>query len=595
MRFSPLILICFLAGWLGAIGLGNLSAQVADPEPPAQKYRRPNLAAEILDLSKLALPQELKDALVMQIGLLVRNFPEEKRVTPLWKARLLSIALRLAPEDRDSIVANGQLARGVLPKPVEAPEAVTLESLSAHFIRIGEFLLNASNDPASPESQLALYLLDTAAFLDPKNRSIHELLKEELQGLKWDSLVLAPERGERMSDEELADLRLARSTVTVLLSANTPPKLQTISTAAVKLPPSERKIALQLVLPEDPSRTLEAQLPAMRSLLRNRAEHWPAGWKIELHPTSAMPVGQPAAVLGMALCLDSMILGNALDPTMVVASGIQFPAGTMKEMGSLETFLANTKAVPAERWVITGEPDWSEIGDFLLLYPERARELIRLQWVVARSFGEAAALLQQNRAPLLQRNLDQAAELLAQARAQGLGIGRQEATRKSIESLLAVAPNLPGIRLLQWVAEKKLPEQLSAKGSLRILRSMGVPMLEAGTKQYPTRTQWADKLNPTPWAVARNKVDRIRPRLHPVTRAYADALTDLGRIYDAVVLYPPASPVGKADVDRKIGEARRKLRDAYREFRRHYPQPPPTPEMPALPPAEEQTDAPLEF
>ena len=157
-----------------------------------------------------------------------------------------------------------------------------------------------------------------------------------------------------------------------------------------------------------------------------------------------------------------------------------------------------------------------------------------------------------------------------------------------------MSPNLFSVRVMQIISRKAIPAKLSKIGSLNLLRQLGDPMLNAGTKPYPIKGPWRDKLAATPWSKSRIQIDRLRPMLADEAWASADALSDLGKAYDVLVLNPPVSPQGKDELFKRIAKFRNELRSAYQALK-----PPPAPEAPGQTPpppsVEERLDAKEEF
>ena len=588
---------------------GHLCAQVPDVEiaPPAVNpqdprrlqgnYFRPNLSLEILNVTDPNLKPELVDSIVSTLGILARNFPPGKPFSLEWKSRILGLALRLRPEDRSCVVANGQLARGIVPEPVPAVTTPKLETLATQLLKISTSVLALNENKSTTSFILGLHLLDLAARIDPSNNAVLEIFLKDAPPLVWDKISSHAPAKTLFSEEETPDLRRTEASMNALLyrTENNHGKLvrTALSAQATKAPPEARRKALQLVLPADSDRSLELALPGIRTQLKNRTSQWPAGWKIELKELRVQPPNQPGVLLNVALLLDSMINGTELDPLATLACGIDaFNGQTVRTMG-LESFLAVAKDFPDGSLMIISEPILNEIHDFILSQPDRVMEILRLNLCIARNLAECIELSSLNRPPVLQKNLAQHKVLVDALRKGGVPTLRSPATLQTIASILEFNPNLFSLTLMQTIGLKRLPAQLSKPGSLALLRRLGIPMLQAGSKPFPIQTPWRNKLSATPWATARIQIDRIRPILANDARAYADALSDLGKTYDNKVLNPPQSPPAKAELDKRINQMRKKLNEAYQPLK-----PPPPPEAKDAPPQlspEELVDTLQEF
>src|SRR5687768_5271802 len=105
-----LILLCGARGLLPPIfaqAPGTVERRDIDGD-----YRRPNLQAPLFDVAALPLRPEEVEALMQELRLIARNLPDSTAVDHRMRSHALAVALRLQPDDRASVVANGQLARG---------------------------------------------------------------------------------------------------------------------------------------------------------------------------------------------------------------------------------------------------------------------------------------------------------------------------------------------------------------------------------------------------------------------------------------------------------------------------------------------------
>lgn len=604
-RFTPIYLFVTLLAQMAA---GMLYAQVPDVEvaPPVVNpqdprrlqgsYFRPNLSPEILNLAELKLKPEMVDSIVSCLGLLVRNFPPGKPFSLEWKSRMLGIALRLRPDDPACVVANGQFVRGIVPEPIAAATP-KLESLATELLKLATAVLSVNQDKTSVSHVLGLHLLDLAARIDPSNSAVLEVFLQDAPPFLWDKISSNRPAKLLFSEEETPDLRRTEASMHALLYRNENNRGKLVLTAlaaqATKAPPEARRKALQLVLPSDSDRSLELALPGIRTQLKSRTSQWPAGWKIELKELRVQPPNQPGVLLNVALLLDSMINGTELDPKATLACGIDaFNGQTVRTMG-LESFLAVAKDLPDGSLIIISEPNLNEVYDFIISQPDRVMEILRLNLCIARNLAECVELSSLNRPQVLQKNLAQHKTLLEMLRKGGVTTLRTPATLQTIVSILEFNPNLFSLSLMQTIGQKRLPGQLSISGSLSLLRRLGTPMLQAGSKPFPIQTPWRNKLSATPWATARIQIDRIRPILANEARAYADALSDLGKTYDNKVLNPPQSPPAKAELEKRISQMRKKLNEAYQPLKP--PPPPEAKEAPPPPAPEELVDTLQEF
>jgi hypothetical protein len=580
------ILASFALFFLNSVTLWSQVPDTVMPAPAPVPFVRPDLSPATWDLSGVTLNEEQQDELVAVLVSLVRDYPKQSAVTMAWKSRLLAIALRLRPEHRNGMIACGQLARGVLPKPLQASPP-PLDRPALALLKFATVLLDNASDKASPNYVLGYHLLDAAVQFDKSNRLVQESFSTDAPALKW--AALAPKTNSRNSiqEEETPDLRKTSSAIQTFLFADprgtSQPELQTVMCEASRQPNGGRQ-SMELLLPKNLDKTTEAALPQIRQLLQLRHAQWPGGWRVDVKEFGIPNTAQAGVPLSLALLLDSMLGGYELEPHTYVACGLESSTGKIVRTFSVETLLKISASLPADAIVIVSEMDMTEVQDLLIVSPERWTEFLAAHWCVARNIGECAALLTNDRPPTLQRNLQDGASLIHRIRQGGLASLRSETTTVALAELLKSYPNDQTATVLEMIALKKFPAQLSLVGALNVLGRLGVPVTHAGSRNYNPSVLWKDKLSATPWNKCKIQIDRLRPLLPPEAKAYADGLVDLAKMYDAMALYPPISNPVRLENERRVRDARVRLRDVYQEFRLKVPKRQTvTAEAPALP------------
>jgi hypothetical protein len=199
-----------LLGWLLLThGMNSLHGQVPDvelPPPVTPSYVRPDLSVTAWDLSGVTLNEQQQDGLTHVLVEIVRDYSTSKLVTPVWKSRLLGIALRLQPDNRDAIIANGQLARGVEPQCLHAAPP-PLDKMALSLLRYSTTLMGAATDKHSPNYVLGYHLLDVAVHLDLSNAKVWEAVQQDAPALKWDALLSNIPTDKSLLAEETPDLK----------------------------------------------------------------------------------------------------------------------------------------------------------------------------------------------------------------------------------------------------------------------------------------------------------------------------------------------------------------------------------------------------
>ena len=582
MIFRPLLLllsVCLLGS------PSRMRAQNAAEASPPATYPRPDLSDAALDLRDIQMEEARRESLMEILRTMARNFPNDPALSPEWRARILALALRIQPEDRSCLVANGQLARGVQPRPHPNPSKRDLRTLTSILLQFTSDLLKDESDMQSPTAVLALHLLDLTAHLNPANRAVFNLFMQDAPPLAWTKMV-ASGKAARPDDEETPDLLLTRAQVSVLVSSGKPGEWREIriTARAEKLPPASPRKPLELHLSVEIKGVLEKQLAELRKLLKTRIPRWPGGWSITIDSTPAIPMEQPAALLGIGLALHALITGIDTDPSVHFLCGLDPSSGHITRVLDLADVPAAASKWSADTLLVLPEIFADEINDLRIAQPERYAALRKLNLCMASNLQECTALASATRPPALERGLRQFIEIQGEFKPGVITAVRTPAMKERLESILNFCPRYLAPRLLLEDTFKTPLVILSLKGSIAILNQMGHPILKAGSKRFPIRSRWPDKLDATPWAKAKGQIERLRPRLAPDTRAYADALCDLAKIYDQMVLYPPFTPIDKAEVNRRINTATLVLKAATQKLSLAEIPPPPPEDVEEPPP-----------
>lgn len=169
---------------------GALSA--ADREPA-------NFSWEVIDPGRHGFARDLgmldpeRDDYATNLTIVAVNRIASAGATPASLAegrRLIGLALHLSPRNRRAVVANFQLARNVLPEPIEpnySPEA-----FSRLLLARGQLL---ENQDGRENLRVARYFIHLAAILDPKNDDAvytSELMRIDGGHPDWQALTQPP-------------------------------------------------------------------------------------------------------------------------------------------------------------------------------------------------------------------------------------------------------------------------------------------------------------------------------------------------------------------------------------------------------------------
>ena len=514
----PRLLLLLCVGLLG-VPAGAWAQNAADANPLAV-YPRPDLTPAALDLRDVQLDDARREALMEILRTMARNYPADPALSMEWRARILALALRVQPEDRSSLVANGQLARGVRPRLHPDPAKRDLRTLTSVLLQFTSDLLKEETDPHSPASQLALHLLDLTAHLNPANRAVFNLFMQDALPLAWKKMVPNGEAARRPDDEEIPDLLLTRAQVSILVRGSKPGEwtTATVTATAEKLPTASPRKPLELHLPVEIKGDLEKHLAELRKLLKTRIPKWPSGWSITINSAPPIPMDQPAALLGIGLVLHSLITGIDTDPNVHFLCGLDPAPGHITRFLDLADIPHAASPWNPETLLVLPEIFTDEINDLRIAQPDHYAALRKLNLYMASNLQECASLASATRPPALERGLHQFLQVQGEFKPGVPATVRTPAMQARLESILNFCPRYLSPRLYLEDTFKTPPTMLSLKGSLAILNQMGHPILKAGTKRFPIRSRWADKLDATPWAKAKGQIERLRPRLASTTR-----------------------------------------------------------------------------
>ncbi|HWB02076.1 MAG TPA: hypothetical protein VG796_03565 [Verrucomicrobiales bacterium] len=533
--FSRLLLTlafwCAVASPLRAQAPGTAERRDIDGD-----YRRPDLKAPLFDARALSLPPEQVDAAVHELQLIARNFQDSPVINHRLRAHALAVALRLEPDDRSSVVANGQLARGVTPSPLSTDAGVTEEVVAQRLFAIAFPLLNA---PEKPARDLSLLLLDITCQLDRR-------LQPRVFAFTYGA---SPNWYDSRSGQPALDapptFQFTEAEVQLLLPGLDQGRLRTVTVKAVARP-STKPSGLKLGIPEPLRREMadpknealkldaEKRMEALRATLRLRHEVWPEKWSVDVFIPDPHAKALPQLFAGMAVTIDSLLGGETLDPNCLIAAGAD-PAGKLQTVMPVEELLP-AAALMAKPPVIILPPDaGDQIDDWLLLHPDQWPLLFRLTMHRATTVGDAMALLKTERAPMLEKSLTLFAEVAARLRAAGdpLEELRRPETVAQLKSITSWHPQHLSAAALLSVVGGGAPS-LSPKGSLTQIDKLALCVLSTDRNQYPLHTP-RPRFEKSDFGKSADALRGAMKMLHPSVRPYAEQVISLATELDRSV------------------------------------------------------------
>ena len=525
-----LLLLCAAALPARAQAPGSVERRDIDGD-----YRRPDLQVALFDPLTLHLPPEQVEAIVQEMRLIARNLSDSSAVNHRLRSCALAVALCLMPDDRSAVVANGQLARGVRPAPLAVNVTVTPEGVAQRLFAGTLPLLNAQELSAR---ELAMLLFDLSRRLDPRLLSQISPLNYGAIPDWHDAPVTSPPL------EPPPVFRLLQAEVQVLLPALDNDRLLFLKVRAAAWPTRGQKglkvslpAALQQQMQKKGGEALRTEIgqrmASLRSALRLRHDVWPAGWTVEITVSGQDNAALPQLFAGMALTLDALLSGEAMDPECLLTSGTDV-AGQLKHVLPVATLLpAAALALTGHLFVLPADAG-EELDDWIFLHPDQWPLLYQITLHRAPTLPDAMALLKIKRAGRLAQSMSRFAEIAARLRTAGdpLSELRRTETLAQLRELTMWHPQHLSASALLTVAAGG-PATLTPRGSLVHLDGLARSVLSTDRKKFPMHLP-RPQFQKSEFGNAGDALQAALKQLHPTTRAYAAEVVTLARMLDRV-------------------------------------------------------------
>ncbi len=495
-----------------------------------QAYQRPDLAAPLFDAAALELTEPESATLLRELNLLARNFPDAPAVTNLIRSRAIGLALRLRPGDRDAVVANGQLARGVPPAPLSCEFTPTA---SGTAIRLHEAARPLLHSPSNATRQLGLLVCDLAIQLEPRLRRRTAPL----------SYLVRPEWHDPAPEVPLdatRTFRLREATARMLLPGLQDGQLETLTVRAAAAPAQEKQ-GLRVQLPEDLLNAMkhpksgaalrtqvEQCMAAVRTALRHQHESWPEGWVVSFDAARSAET-LPQFFTGAALTLDSLLAAQPPDASLIIAASLD-PDGNLQPVlppGELIPAAALGESPP----LIIPASEAPDVTDWLLLNPDQWPLLYRVTLYTASGLTDLLQWSRAARAPRPAQSCEAFDALAAKLRraADPLAEIRKPESVATLRGITTWTPNHLSAAALLAVAAPQ-PATLSLRGSLAQIDVLAAPLLSTDRKAHPLHLA-RGPFEKTEFARASEALQSAR-FLHPATRPYVAELLTLAKMLD---------------------------------------------------------------
>jgi hypothetical protein len=493
-------------------------------------YLRPDLDAPLFDTTALDLTGEQTVAILRELNFIARNFPDTPGVTPLIRSHALGLALRLKPDDRTAVVANGQLARRVRPAPLPCE---TTPTPSGTALRLHQSALPLLHSSSNATRRLALLLCDLAIQIDAR-------LRRRTAPLTY---LVSPEWHDPAPETPLDARRtftLREATARMVLPGLKDGRLAWLTVTATAVP-SQEKQGLRVQLPGPlleamkqpktggPLRAQsELQMTALRTALRQRHESWPEGWVVSLEADGS-PAALPQFFTGVALTLDSLLAGEALDPQLLIAASVDAGGNLLPVLPPAE--LLPAAALAESPPLLLPAAAATEVTDWLLLNPDQWPLLYRVTLLSASSLTDLLHLARAERAPRLAQNCASFDALAARLRnvPNPLEEIRKTESVAVLREITAWSPHHLSATALLTVAVPE-PATLSLRGSLARIDAVAAPILSTDRKLHPLHLR-RGSFERTEFARAADALQSAK-FLHPATRPYVAELLILAKMLD---------------------------------------------------------------
>lgn len=519
---------------------------VPQPQPPppppdfpvvsVAPYERPDLSVPLVIAADCGMDEAEIPRLMEDLGLLVRNFPDDPRITQKLRARAISFALSLRPGHRDMMVANGQLARGIPPRllPVDGP--LTTGMLSARLHERAVQLLQKGSTGAARSGRLVLALAaalnwDYAAELAAVVPEDEDLWLERLPA------VVVPDGPAHTVHLEQASVRVMIPSLGLLGIQLIPSRLAGRKDAA------EFRVALTSGVPDNDPRWAYA-----RTWLARRYPEWPGG----CIATVQYPGFLPPAVGGLirAVLADRYLAGAVTHPETVLACGLSEEGtivSTTDPVAALDAAISH-QGTPV-RLVLAAE-DEEVLLNWIVSDRRRWEKFCRVTVLTASTLQDVIALTERKHAALLDRALQKFDSLKLNPPAAARM--RDPEVLKGLEEVATLHPRHLSASILHRMARGALPKQFTIARSLSMLESLHQRTLHANA------TRPDSSLTVTVFGNILDELAKNRPMLQPALLEWAREITEMARLRDRYLLRPPP--------DKASREA---MQDSLRKQRQH--------------------------
>lgn len=504
------------------------------PVPTAAPYERPDLSVPLVIAADCGMNETEVSGLMQDLGLLVRNFPDDPRITQKLRARAISFALSLQPGHRDMVVANGQLARGITPRllPVDGP--LTTGMLAARLHARAVQLLQKGSTGAARSGRLTLALA-AALNWDYAPELAAEVPPEEDLWLERLPAVVVPAGPTHTVQLEQASVRVMIPSLGFLGIQLIPSRL------TARKDVKEFRVALATGVPDN-----DARWEYARTWLARRYPEWPGG----CIATVQYPGALPPAVGGLirAVLADRYLAGAVTHPETVLACGLSEDGAIVSTTDPVVALNAAISHQGTPVRLVLAAEDEEVLLNWIIADRRRWEKFCRVTVLTAATLQDVIGLTERKHAALLDRALQKFDSLkLNPPSAQRM---KSPEVLKGLEEAATLHPRHFSASILNRIARGNLPKQFTMARSLALLE----PLHQRALNADATRPE--SNLTVTVFGSILDELAKNRPMLQPGLLEWAREITEMARLRDRYLLRPPTDTPSREQMRSTLAKQR---------------------------------------
>ncbi|MEZ0299228.1 MAG: hypothetical protein ACAI35_22465 [Candidatus Methylacidiphilales bacterium] len=452
---------------------------VPPPATTESSYNPPDTTKILFNAESLPLSPDDRSSLATATADYVRGMNGNSGKNAETAARFLGIALRLDPRNRNAIITNGQLRRGAattLNDPKFSPQAFAKQLIFAI-----KSLKNAGDENSG---KLAVYLIDMAAMVDPSNEDAVFFAESATTKPDWAAIVPPAAAATATSPATHPDtattsgpapLKREKAVIKTLVVQDSATGAQTASTTEITVTATAAEAETQFILPATASEDAQIASDIARYYVNTRS----LASRVKAKVTVTMPAENAklpnAAAMALTLGIVSVLEDVELDPGFAVTGDLTSQGAT--ERANWMTSKINGAADKACTILAVPKANEAEISDAVLL--SSVLPLLRTQVFAVANVDEALAIARKDRAPSLQKAIDQYSALVKEldGNTTPSNLAKVNAVTK-LKEIVQLASNHLSAKYLLDLASGTAPKTLTRRTSIEQIFEVARPLLQ---------------------------------------------------------------------------------------------------------------------